>query len=114
MPECWDGVSEGPGGGGGLRDGQGGWDILMTYRGQGVLLPCVVTALPRCLSSWSVQALGEKGGVRRMVSGKRSGCTALCSLACVLCLISELLGSLQFCESSVSLRHVPSICQGCA
>lgn len=30
MPECWDGVSEGPGA---LRDGQGGWGILVTYRG---------------------------------------------------------------------------------
>lgn len=56
----------------------------MTYRGQGVLLPCMVTALPGCLASGSVQALG--GGLGKMddVCGN---CSELSALA--FCLIHE-------------------------
>lgn len=52
---------------GALRDGQGGWGILVTYRGQGVLLLRGVTGLLGCLSSWSIEPLG--GGTDKMVVG---------------------------------------------
>lgn len=62
MPECWDGVSEGPGV---LRDGQGGWGILVTLQRTGCPPALCGDRSAGMLPSWSFQALG--GGPDKMV-----------------------------------------------